>query len=399
MRVLVCPLDWGLGHATRCVPLIRALLRAGHAVVIGATGGGLRLLREEFPDLESFDFPGYPVRYSSGAATLLPVLLLQLPRILRGMARERSDLAAVLAARGIDRVVSDGRYGVRSRRVPCVFVTHQLFIRIPGRVPGVAFAERVLRSLNERFLRGFAEVWVPDFPGAPNLSGELSHKAASLPSVRFIGPLSRFHPIDKSWPASSNTTTIATSTSTSTAVAAPVPTMPKVDIIASVSGPEPQRTRFEAALRKELAGMGGTRVLVRGLPGAASPGPDGTRIAEGNLNVFDHLEGGLLGRLFATANLVVARSGYTTVMELAGLGVARAVFVPTPGQSEQEYLAAHLEKAGIAAWMDQDSLDLGEARRGMDRYRGFAGLGAEGEPPAALADFIAGHPLFRSDAR
>lgn len=391
MRVLVCPLDWGLGHATRCIPLIRALARAGHEVVLGAGGGGLRLLRAEFPDLEAFAFPGYPVRYSRRAATLLPVLLLQLPRILGGMARERYALEAAVSDRGIDLVVSDGRYGVRSRRVPSVFVTHQLFIRIPGRLPGTPLAERFLRSLNRRFLRGFSEVWVPDFAGPLNLSGELSHEAATtgpgsndaagfLPTVRFLGPLSRFQPIDKPWPAAPAKSAAG----------------PRVDILASVSGPEPQRTRFEASLRKVLAGMAGTRVLVRGLPGAAPPDEAAAGIVEGNLNVFDHLGGDLLGRLFAAATLVVARSGYTTVMELASLGVARTVFVPTPGQSEQEYLASHLERAGIAPKMDQDSLDLEEARGRMGRYRGFAGLGAGGEPPAALADFIAGHPLFRS---
>lgn len=408
MRVLVCPLDWGLGHATRCIPLVRALLRCGHEVLIGASGGGLNLLRGEFPGLEVFDFPGYPIRYSRRAATLLPVLLAQLPGLARGMLSERRTLDRIVASRGVDRVISDGRYGVRSRRVPTVFVTHQLFIRPPWPFPGRALAEGVLLALNRRLLAGFREIWVPDFPGAPNLSGALSHRAdrgrrghrdagegfpgggrdAGTPRVRYLGPLSRFQPVDRAWREGP-------------AAAAPEGDgAARVDVLASVSGPEPQRSRFEAALRRALEGLPGTRVLVRGLPGAPGADREGRAPVAGGLTEFAHLDGPSLQALFASASLVVARSGYTTLMEMAGLGLRRVVLVPTPGQPEQEYLAEHLDAARIALAMDQDGLDLAGARERLESYAGFASLSgaAASEGPPALADFIREHPLFRTGA-
>lgn len=383
MKVLVCPLDWGLGHATRSIPLVRALVRNGHEVILGASGGGLSLLREEFPELEIFDFPGYPVRYSRTAAGLLPVLLAQLPGLLRSLAREKEMTERLVTERGIQVVLSDGRYGVRSRRVPSILVTHQVFLRVPGRFPGAARAERLVHALNLRFLRRFQEVWVPDFPGERNLSGALSHRPRDLESLRFIGPLSRFLPADHDWqtqpPAGASG--------------------PAVDVLASVSGPEPQRSRFETELRRALGDMSGTRVLVLGRPSDASiQPPEETRIAHGELNVFPHLDGAVLETLFRSAALVVARSGYTTVMEMASLGLGQAVLVPTPGQSEQEYLAEHLDRTGVALRMDQDVLDLVEAQRRLGRYVGFGafrgpGMGAT---TTSMVNWIAEHPIFRT---
>lgn len=379
MRVLVCPLDWGLGHATRCIPIIRALLRNGHEVLIAAGGGGRRLLAAEFPSLQVLDFPGYPVRYSRHAATLLPVLLAQLPGLFLGMLKERSRLEALVATHRIDRILSDGRYGVRSRKIPTVFITHQIFIRAPGKLPGSSLAEKLILALNRRLLKGFAEIWVPDLPGEPNLSGDLAHRDAPPPGTRFIGPLSRFHPVERAWKDGPGSK----------------PSGPVVDILASVSGPEPQRSHFESLLRKAMENMEGTRVLILGRPGATpSIPPD---IKGGALNVFDHLDGVAMESLFASAAFVVVRSGYTTVMELAGLGTGQVLMVPTPGQSEQEYLADHLDRAGIAQKMDQDALDLTLARSRGGRYRGFKALslnGTTGQVPA-LASFIAAHPLFR----
>lgn len=395
MRVLVCPLDWGLGHATRCIPLIRALLANGHQVRIGASGGGLGLLRGEFPDLDVFEFPGYRVRYAASPRFFLPVMLWQLPRVLSGMREESRRLERILADHPADVVISDGRYGVRPRWLPGIFITHQVFIRIPGRFPGLAWAERILLALNLRRLRAFDAVWVPDFPGADSLSGELSHKPGAPAALEFIRPLSRF--TDSAVPG------------------------PEVDILAVVSGPEPQRTLFERILRKQMSGMQGTRVLVRGLPGSltetsrnGSPGGlhggsriisrKGTAIVPGGFTEFDHLPGVELAGLFGAARMVVVRSGYTTVMELAGLGARAALMVPTPGQSEQEYLADHLERAGAAIRMDQHSIDLPSARKRLEGLPGFSrwlpgGVNGSTSPFSSqfsLRDFIAVHPIFRA---
>ncbi len=378
MRVLVCPLDWGLGHATRCVPLVRALRENGHQVRIGATGGGLRLLRSEFPDLDVFDFPGYNVRYSRSPRYFLPMMLWQLPGVLLGMRADSRRLRDILAAHPADLVISDGRYGVLPREIPGIFITHQVFIRVPGRFPGSAWAERLLLALNRRRLRAFDRVWVPDFPGPDSLSGELSHgggNAGGPDNLEFIQPLSRFAAVDGEGGPRVDA---------------------KVDILAVVSGPEPQRTLFEEALREQMTRLQGTRVLVRGLPGEGHGAAESIgSIGPGALTEFAHLPGNELAHLFAGAGMVVARSGYSTVMELAGLGAQAAILVPTPGQSEQEYLADHLERIGAAVRMNQDALDLNGARERLRDRPGF-GRWKRSRDGFSLSDFIATHPLFHS---
>lgn len=383
MKVLICPLDWGLGHATRCIPLIRALLANHHHVLIGATGGGLQLLRKEFPDLDAFDFPGYRVRYSRSPALFLPIMLSQMAFLIAGLFRERSRLRRILREKSPDLVISDGRYGVFTRSVPSIFITHQVFIRVPGRFPGIALAEKLVLALNLRLLRKFSQVWVPDFAGPKNLSGDLSHQPCDLTNLVFINPLSRF--------------------GAGEIPAKPAAAIPEVEILAMVSGPEPQRGIFEAALSKELEGMPGTRVLVRGLPGSSSAGMLTEAVFRpGTLNLFDHLPGDILAVLLSRAKLVVARAGYTTVMEMAGLGVKAAILVPTPGQSEQEYLAFHLRESGTAMCMDQENLNLSEAMRQIHGYSGFAAWSKERSDRqedalvgATLFDFLRSHPLFQ----
>jgi UDP:flavonoid glycosyltransferase YjiC (YdhE family) len=370
MKILVCPLDWGLGHAARCIPLIRAL-KASHEVVVAAGGAGRALLAREFPDLRVLDFPGYRVRYARRALFFFPYLLLQAPFLMAGLRSERRRLEALAAEENAGLVISDGRYGCRLAHIPSVLVTHQLFLRIPGGPQ----ARSLLFAFHARLLRRFSEVWVPDWPGASNLSGELGHGPRLPKNIRYIGPLSRFPEGSAANPASS----------------IPPSGKPKRDtplIVAAVSGPEPQRSLFEEKLRIELDGRIGTRVLLRGRP-AQSPGP-APEIIEGRLNVFDHLDGPALENLFRAADLVVSRSGYTTVMEMAALGLKRVLVVPTPGQTEQEYLADHLQKQGAALRQEQDHLDLESALRDSTTS-GFPSR----ESDDTLTVFLSSHPFLR----
>jgi UDP:flavonoid glycosyltransferase YjiC (YdhE family) len=369
MRVLICPLDWGLGHAGRCITLIRALLGAGHAVRFAAAGGALRLLRSEFPELPWHELAGYRVRYSRSAALLLPSLLAQAPAFLLGLRSERRRLRRLLAEHPCDLVISDGRYGLYAPGVPAILVTHQIALRAPD-WPGRTRAERLLLRLNLKALARFDRVWIPDLPGVLSLAGELAGPEDPASNREWIGPLGRFAP-----PAAMASTVGRT----------------RIDIAAVVSGPEPQRSLFEADLRAALAGLAGTRILVRGRPGKAGPGLADLR--PGELNVFDHLPGGELAQVFAGAEALVARSGYTTVMELAVLGAAAAVLVPTPGQTEQEYLADHLAGLGAAVKLDQGKLDLASA---IDRARRLPGFRRwrEADPAERLGRLLASHPLL-----
>jgi UDP:flavonoid glycosyltransferase YjiC (YdhE family) len=381
MLVLLSPLDWGLGHASRCVPLVRALRAAGHEVVLCAAGGGLELLRGEFPGLTFEEAPGHAMRYARRRALLAPWLMAQVPLFLLSARRDRKLAEALVRKHGAGLVIADGRYGFRSRAVPSVFVTHQLDIIPPGPAWLRALVRPVLRRLNRRALRAFSEVWVPDFAGEPNLSGELGHPVDSArvpwPRAEYIGPLDRF--------AEENGNDATGSEA--------------IDILAMVSGPEPQRTLFEEKLRSALDALPGTRVLVRGKPGAAATSSP-EAVAPGALTVFDHLPGARLRALMRGARAVVCRSGYTTVMELAGLARTGILFVATPGQSEQEYLAEHAERAALAARMNQDALiDADALRAGLRAAATLPGFARRrtagtGEREIPLTAWVREHPLL-----
>lgn len=363
MKVLIAPLDWGLGHATRCVPLIRALRAAGHDVVPCAGGAGLRLLRAEFPDLEVEEAPAYAMRYTKNRALLPLWLALQLPAFFASIRGDARRAARLVRKHKADLVISDGRYGFRSAAAPAVFVSHQLHILPPGPARLRAALARPIGALNRFALRGFREVWVPDFPGARNLSGILGHPPGGWRGARYIHPLCRFRAEDLPWDR-------------------PAPLAhgagPAIDRLALLSGPEPQRTLLEEKVRAAFAAMPGTRVIVRGVPRNPARGQRGTTaveehpVRENALNVFDHLPQDRLLESLASARRVVCRSGYTTMMELAGLGKANVLLVPTPGQPEQEYLARHARASGYAAWRDQEDPDLEAGLAEAATLPGFA---------------------------
>jgi hypothetical protein len=396
MLVLIAPLDWGLGHATRCIPLIRALLRAGHTVVPCAGGAGARLLRAEFPDLTVEDLPGYAMTYTRNRAALPLWLLAQLPLYLIGACRGRWAARRLALKHRPGLIIADGRYGFRAAGVPSVFVTHQLEIKPPGPPVLRALVAPVLRLFNARALRAFTEIWVPDFPGTVNLSGHLGHPRHALfpggggPRVEYIRPLCRFRDSAAPWtarpaPGDHNHPEVSPHTAA----------MP-VDILALVSGPEPQRTVFEDKLRAALKDMTGTRVLVRGKPGIQTSAP--AAVVPGALTVFDHLSGDRLAHLLAQAHSVVCRSGYTTMMELAGVGAANVLLVATPGQPEQEYLARRAREGGYAMFQDQEELDLGGGLRWALALPGFEKLTSGVFGPDAgftLDSWIASHHLLR----
>ena len=325
LRILVAPLDWGLGHATRCVPLIRCLRSLGAEPVIAAGGAPARLLRAEFPSLEWVDLEGYGVRYASRRWLLAWTMGRQIPKILSRIQHENQRLRILVEERRIDGLISDNRFGLHHPTLPTVFLTHQLRIRTGmGRL-----ADDALQRLNYRYINRFSECWVPDSPEAPGLAGALSHPA-KLPRVpvRYVGPLSRMMAGQSSGGSG---------------------------LLVLLSGPEPQRSLLESLIMAQLRATGRPATLVRGLPGeAAIPDPDPS------VRVFNHLPAAELQQELQRAEWILARSGYSTVMDLAALG-KKSILIPTPGQTEQEYLARHLMAAGWAYTTNQQGFNLEQA--------------------------------------
>lgn len=326
----MAPLDWGLGHATRCVPMIRSLLAGGFEVILAAEKSGAMLLQKEFPSLTILPLRGYNIRYSKNKNLFFLKMILQVPKILAIIRSERTWLKTVIKKQHIDIVISDNRFGLSNKKVHCIFITHQLFIKTGNRI-----TEKIARQINYRYINNFNECWVPDEAGENNLAGELSHpKKMPLVPVKYIGPVSRF------------TKRI---------------TEKNTDLLVLVSGPEPQRTFFENILLAQIKGYYKKTVVVRGLPGTAGNIPEETE----NLSVFNHLPAEELNKLILSAKTIVAVSGYSTVMDLAVLQ-QKAVLVPTPGQVEQEYLGQYLARKKYFVVHDREGFDLQKAIQDLE---------------------------------
>lgn len=331
-KILVAPLNWGLGHATRCIPIIEELMAQGAEVILAAEEHPKALLQKEFPKLEFIDLPGYDITYPSGGNMAVHMIKL-MPKILNGIKKEGEQLKKHIEKYAINGVISDNRFGLHTGAVPTVFITHQVMIKSP-------YAESILQKLNRRFINKFTQCWIPDFEGTENLSGELSHKYKLPEQAQFIGPLSRFRSAQLTENEMEN------------------------EVIAIISGPEPQRTLFQHIVTTELE-INNIRSLM--VLGKASNHQDSQHE---KITIKSHLKAADLEAAIAKSKVVVARSGYSTIMDLAAMG-KKAILVPTPGQTEQEYLAQyHAEKKHFYC-VEQDRFDLDEALENLSDYTGI----------------------------
>mgnify|MGYP003331702528 CR=1 FL=1 len=187
-NILVAPLDWGLGHAARCIPLIRHWLKEGHHVSVAAEGRTKALLQKHFPDIEFITLEGYGINYGR-RLPLSVALSLQLPKFFRSVRMEHDWLETLLKQRRFDLVVSDNRYGLWSKQTRCVIITHQLFVKAPSLF---SWMEPFVHRQLHRMIARFDECWVPDFAGEKNLSGILSHQKKTNNKTFYIGSLTRF---------------------------------------------------------------------------------------------------------------------------------------------------------------------------------------------------------------
>ena len=325
-RVLVAPLDWGLGHATRCIPVIKELLNQRCEIVVAVRGSQKALLQTEFPSLTYVELPGYDIKFDKNRAFTIFRLMLSIPKILIRIKRENAWLKGFSDRQKPDMIISDNRYGLVFRGIYCVFITHQLLVKTPFG----SWADRLLQRLNYRFIRRFSCCWIPDIAGHGGLAGELSHPVL-MPSIphRYIGLLSRFG--EGPQEAGGNY------------------------LLVLLSGPEPQRTLLEKIIVEQAAGCPHPMILVRGLP------QGGTRLsAPQGMVIHDHLPAAELERVIRDAALVISRPGYSTLMDLARLK-KNAVLVPTPGQTEQEYLGRRMAALGWAICMEQRGFSLVKA--------------------------------------
>ncbi|MFN8288792.1 MAG: glycosyltransferase [Chitinophagaceae bacterium] len=359
-RILVAPLDWGLGHTTRCIPVIRELIHQGADVIVAGEDVQLQLLTAEFPGILFIPLQGYHIRYSRTGGGLPWKMIRQGPRIQRAIRYEHQWLKQAVKEHKIDAVVSDNRFGLYHKDIPCIFITHQLAIKSPwGR-----WTEKILQQRNYRYINRFTECWVPDQEGAGSLAGKLSHPLRKpMVPVKYTGWLSRF-------------------SKTGTAEI-------EDHLLIILSGPEPQRSLLENRIIEDISRYNGTAVVVRGLPGAGRIIPSTDMI-----RFHNHLPAAELNTEMQKAGYVISRSGYSTVMDAATLG-KKCIFIPTPGQTEQQYLGQYLMKMERALCVPQEKFSL-QAALGAAKKFSYQPWGANAE--SLLAETIHSF-LLRLSAR
>jgi len=311
-----------MGHATRCIPIVRSLLSNGYKVLIAASAEQKIFLQQEFPQIEFLELKGYAIRYSKTRWFFFFKLLLQAPRFLSTIKYEYLWLDKIIDEHKIDLVISDNRFGLHSKKCPCIFITHQLTIKM-----AFALIETVIQKINYSYINHFTACWVPDAAEKINAAGILSHpkKLPAIP-VHYIGLLSRF----KKNPV----------------------TEKKYGYCIVLSGPEPQRTILEKLILKDIDTIAGKTLLVRGLPASEE-------IIQAALTVEikNYLPGTEMQQAFDQSETIISRSGYTTVMEILSMQ-KKSILVPTPGQSEQEYLADFLQNQGLIFTISQNKFSI-----------------------------------------
>jgi predicted glycosyltransferase len=352
-KVLVAPLDWGLGHATRCIPVIRELQLAGCDVLIAGSGDSLELLKKEFPSSPFITLPPYAPRYAV-RKSMVTSMGRQLPRFLKAISAEHQVVQSLIKKHGIQLLISDNRYGCWSQGIPSVFITHQTNILMPGRY---AWLQSIVGMVNTRMMRHFDACWIPDVPGDMSLAGDLAtfSRAAGAKAKEYIGCLSRFT-------LRQQTTKL-------------------YDVMAIFSGPEPQRTALEKIVVPQLQDSGLRYLIVRGLPASNEKQSDP--------RIFNFMLSRQLEECMAASEIIISRSGYSSVMDLQVMG-KKSVFIPTPGQTEQEYLAKRLMEKGIAFFMDQDKFKLPHAIDEGKKFSGFHARPANEHLRGVVRKYVSG---------
>lgn len=320
--VLFSPLDWGLGHTTRSIALLKDFTAKGYSLFIACekNSASEKILQENFPQAHFLSLKGYRITYAKNPKLFALKIILQIPKILAAVKNERRQVEKWREQYHFDLIVSDNRYGFRNEKIKSIFITHQLQIAAP-----FAWLEKMVQRLNYSYINRFSECWIPDFEGENNIAGKLSHpKILPKIPIKYIGLLSRLQKINAE---------------------------KKYDFLILLSGTEPQRTVLENNFLKIKNRFKEKVVLVRGLPKTAVQA-----VSTENFIIKNYCDEEELSLLIAQSEYVIARSGYSTVMDLISLQ-KKAIFIPTQGQTEQEYLAETLMNKGFAYFFQQTEKD------------------------------------------
>lgn len=331
-KIIIAPLNWGLGHAARCVPIITFLLENNFIPIIASDGKALEFLQKEFPDLEYLELPSYNISY---AKNLKVGLLFQLPKIIKVVQKEHKVIADFIEVNNdVLGIISDNRFGVRNAKIPSVYITHQVNV-LSG------FFTWFTSKTHQRIIKKFDECWIPDSKGNV-LSGKLSQTKNQKLNLKYIGALSRFKKEDL-----------------------PI----KNEVLIVLSGIESQRIKLEEKLLEVFKNSTKKVMLIQG---KVEKNQQKKNI--GNITVYNYLLSKELEREINQSELIICRSGYSSIMDLAVLK-KKVFFIPTKNQSEQEYLANYLRVKKIAPFCEAKKFSL----QSLNEIENYSGLSYEKE--------------------
>ena len=335
-RILISPLDWGLGHTSRCIPIIGCIQSLGHVPVVACNESQRSFIEETFSDIEIIHIDGYDITYSKWNRFGQIGVLSQLPRLNKVIIEEHNWLQQHAKLLKLDGIISDNRYGLFHSTIPSVIMTHQLKVQT-----GVGkFADRTIQKLHYKYLDRFGATWVVDVPGITNLAGELSHPRHLPHRTTYLGLLSQFEGLaGKAYESVGDT------------------------LLVLLSGPEPQRTELSNMLWQQVQDHNGKVIFVDGSDIANTP----ARIPP-HIIYHKRLAGKALAATLQGAGMVICRSGYSTILDLVALN-KRAILIPTPGQTEQEYLGKCLSEEKVFYCTKQSEFDLKIALREAGRFQ------------------------------
>lgn len=326
VRILLAPLDWGLGHVTRCVPIMQHIHFLGHQVVFAGNTLQQNYIKSVFKEVECINLEGYNVEYTRSKIGLIPKIIAQIPRFRECIKREHQWLQGIIKNHKIDAVISDNRYGLYTTQIPCVLMTHQLQIRSGLSV----HLDKILLKLHYRFIEKFDSCWIVDVAEDNGLSGTLAHPSL-LPTIKtdYIGLLSQCSGAN-----------------------APKETEGKEIVLILLSGVEPQRSILSSILWKKAIKSDQHIIYVEGSEAAIKPA-----IIPEHISYHKRLSEKELITAIDAAAYVICRSGYSTLMDLLAMG-KKAILIPTPGQTEQEYLGALMHQKKIFMMAKQHNFDI-----------------------------------------
>jgi uncharacterized protein (TIGR00661 family) len=336
-KILVCPLDWGLGHATRCIPIIRELIKQGSDVYIGADKRPLDLLKKEFPDLKFINIPGINVNFPQGSFMFLRMIFF-IRKFMGSINKEHKLLEQIIIEHKFDVVISDNRYGLWNNKALSVFITHQIVVKVPA---WLGIINSFIYKTGKKYIHKFDKVWIPDIQGENNLSGDLSHLNIISNKTSFIGILSRFHkPLYRKEKS-------------------------EFELCVILSGINFQSIKFYQTIVQQIKQLNIKTVIFTGMPLLSEK----LDIIE-NLYVYNHLTSEKMQEVLESSKVILSRSGYSTIMDLATIG-KNAIFIPTPGQTEQEYLAKRLTDKGLIYHQTEKDFNLELALKECEKYKGL----------------------------